>query len=65
MDKTEPDTRGNTNAALTLRHKTSEDIADNNFKKKKVIKDILKKKSGKDVFDPDPELSENDTVIKT
>jgi hypothetical protein len=64
MDKT---MRGFTNAALTLSRKDSGD--DKEGKKKKVIKDIIKDKTGKRKkgynFDPEPELKDSDTILKT
>lgn len=42
------------------------EIADLEKKKKKVVKDIIKKKTGTpDNYNPDPELSEKDTIVKT
>lgn len=59
------DTRGHSQAALSLRHKTSDnEVDDIKMKKKKVIRDIINKKTGKDKFDPEPEIDEKDTVIK-
>ena len=55
---------GNSTAAMSLKNRTS-NVDDLKSKKKKVIRDIMKKKAGKDVFDPEPEMSETETVVKT
>jgi septin family protein len=37
-------------------------------RKKQIVKDIIKKKvkvNGEDKFDPEPEISEKDTLVKT
>lgn len=67
MDHIDKTMRGFTNAALTLSRKDSGD--DKESKKKKVIKDIIKDKTGKRKdsykFDPEPELKDSDTILKT
>ena len=58
--------RGFTSAALSLQNKNKgEDLEVD--KKLKVIKDVVKKKhqKGIDNFDPDPEIEDQDTVVKT
>ena len=58
--------RGFTAAAMSLQKK--DQGADVEMEKKvKVIKDIVKSKTkkGNDNFDPEPEIEEEDTVVKT
>jgi hypothetical protein len=54
--------KGYSSGARTLEHPPTGEPG-NLEKKKKVIKDIIKKK-GKDVFNPDPEIDEKDTIVK-
>ena len=64
MDRT---ISGNTEAAKSLQRKnTDQDEMSLKDKKKKVIRDIIKKKlkSG-DSFNPDPEIEDKDTVVKS
>ena len=58
--------RGFTSAALSLQKKDYGADVDTE-KKIKVIKDIVKNKTkkGNDNFDPDPEIEEEDTMVKT
>lgn len=58
--------RGFTAASLSLQKKDQGAEVDME-KKVKVIKDIVKDKTkkGKDNFDPDPEIEEKDTMVKT
>jgi|APFre7841882654_1041346.scaffolds.fasta_scaffold09741_5 hypothetical protein len=65
--------RGYSSAAMTLLNKNKGSQVDQNErdKKSKVIKNVIKDKirknkgKGDNVFDPDPEISEKDTMIKT
>ena len=71
--ETSKDLRGYSSAASTLLQKNNGNNPDSNErdKKSKVIRDVIKdkvkknKSKGNNVFDPEPEISETDTMIKT
>lgn len=64
---TEDDMSGTSQAAMSLLNRDPE--VDGESRKKKVVKDVIdnaiKKRKGKDKFDPDPELRDQDTIVKT
>ena len=66
------DMRGYSSASRTLQNKNLGNQPDSNEqdrKKKEVIRNVIKDKAkkikGKNVFDPSPDISEKDTLIKT